>query len=41
MSDDHVERSRDWFRQAERDLQHARNSMAGAEYECRNRSPRP
>ena len=33
MSDDHVERSRDWFRQAERDLQHARNSMAGAEYE--------
>lgn len=33
MSGDHVERSRDWFRQAERDLQHARNSTAGADYE--------
>jgi HEPN domain-containing protein len=30
---DYVERSRDWFRQAERDLKHARTSMAHAEFE--------
>lgn len=33
MSDDPVERSRDWFRQAEKDLQHARNSRASGDYE--------
>jgi len=33
VSNDPVERSRDWFRQADRDLQHARNSLVHADHE--------
>jgi HEPN domain-containing protein len=33
VSHDPVERSRDWFRQAERDLQHARNASDDTDYE--------
>ena len=33
VGDDHVERSRDWFRQAERDLEHARHSVTAEDHE--------
>jgi HEPN domain-containing protein len=33
LGEDFVERSRDWYRQAERDLQHARHSVASKDYE--------
>jgi HEPN domain-containing protein len=33
VDEDFVERSRDWFRQAERDLQHARHSQTDLDYE--------
>lgn len=33
VTGDFVERSRDWYRQAERDLEHARHSVASEDYE--------